>query len=200
MYWFMDSRFKVAFATAKQVVDEMNYKSGAVDINEVIRVVEKLKGVDIKIVKEHFDNIDSKFGKCGAAMSVWRGENKECEENVKYEAVILLNNVHPFAKMRFSLAHELGHIMSQIPAEVNAAERQFVVSMHINTNITSLEITPKSSQYEVNEQIANIFALLILMPSRVFTTVYDLLQDKKMVADYFGVAVDAVESRLKLEC
>ena len=89
--------------------------------------------------------------------------------------------------------------MSQIPNVINESDKHFVVSMHINSNITSFEITKNSSQYEIDEQIANIFALLVLMPSRVFTTVYDLLQDKKMVAEYFDVEEDAVESRLKLE-
>lgn len=199
MYWFMDSRFDIAYDMAKQVVDELNYKRGSVDINEVVRVVERLKKVDIKILKDRFEVINTKFSTCGAAMSISRAEQHDCKGPYEYNAMVLINNAHPYSQMRFSLAHELGHVMTQIPNEVDKAEGKFVVSMHINTNITSLEITKESTKYEVGEQIANIFALLVLMPSQVFTAVYDLLQDKKMVAEYFGVEEDAVESRLKLE-
>lgn len=199
MYWFMDSRFDTAYAAAKQVVDGLNYKRGPVDINEVVRVVEGLKNVDIKILKDRFEAVDKRFAKCGAAMSIAREKQRECINSNEYNAVVLLNNAHPYSSMRFSLAHELGHVMTQIPDEVDTAEGQFVVSMHINTNITSLEITQESSKYELDEQIANIFALLVLMPGKVFTAVFDLLQDKKMVAEYFDVEEDAVESRLNLE-
>lgn len=197
MYWFMDSRFNVAFDTAKEVVNEMNYKRGAVDINEVIRVVEKFKKVDIKIIKDRFEAIDENFAECGAAMSITRLEQDNCGN--EYSAIVLLNSIHPFSKMRFSLAHELGHIMAQIPHEVDTAEGKMVVSMHIDTNITSFKITANSLKYEIDEQIANIFALLVLMPTKVFTAVYDLLQDERLVADYFGVEVSAVKSRMKLE-
>lgn len=200
MYWFMDERFRIAYEKAQEIHAVSTYSSGAVDIDEIIKIVEIKENADIKLRLESFSNQEAfseSLSRCGAAMSVT--ETKKPGQALPFkQARILLNTDWPYQNMRFSLAHELGHIITGNYTVSDSANR-FSVSTHIDTDITSFTDEDLKNETLVKEQCANVFALLILMPNPIFQLTFRLFNDKEQIAAYFNVDVNAVNSRLELE-
>ena len=197
MEWFMDSRFEPAYKAAADVIENMKYDGKMVSINDVIAVVRDKKQVKILIGMIDFaelGDIEGDYGQCGAAMSVPTEQNQEAPQVAK----ILVNSHFSPEHRRFSIVHELGHLMTGFHT-ATTSENRFKVSMHIDADITSIdEDMLKKDDLYVNEQIANIFALLVLMPTQAFVTARNLLKSESLIAQYFGVEKDAVYSRIKL--
>lgn len=198
MYWFiMREEFKCVYEKAEKLLKNIRYEKGKmVSTSKIIDEVEKATNTDIKFTEFDFSEIKDYDGKvgtfkdCGAAMYVSPASEKE-----RGKARILLNDRENPKMQRFSLIHELGHLMLEGQNCVNG----YLFSTHINMNLTSI---PKK-QYERDEflkkeQMANIFALLVLMPEDSFEYAleeYDSLDD---IGHLFGVTKDAVISRLML--
>ena len=200
MYWFMDERFRTAYEKAQEVLDVLNYSTGPVDIDQIIKIIEIKENVDIKIRVESFseqETITERLARCGAAMSITEVKRPERSRPSKL-ARILLNGDWPYKNMRFSLAHELGHIITGNYTVFDSASR-FSVSTHIDTDICSFSEEDLTDETLVKEQIANIFALFLLMPNPTFNLTTKLFEDKEQIATYFNVDVKAVHSRLELE-
>lgn len=192
MYWFMDSRFNVAYEKAEIVLKQMDYTAGKVDINDIMRVVADCSNVKIQIAKVDFSKMSKEFSHFGAAMSV-----TDNSKTNRKEARVLLNvNMSP-QQMRFSMAHELGHLITE-KYSITDNEQQFHISTHIDADFTSFDWNDTEEDVLVNEQIANVFALLVLLPKQAFTTARALLVDFSMLAEYFDVDIAAIRSRAQL--
>ena len=111
--------------------------------------------------------------------------------------------VSPFQderRRRFTIAHELGHLITDIPnfAYEEADDNRFTISTHVNPDITYIsEEECKNNNYLIAEQVANIFALLVLVPRDL--KIRDLKNEgvEKLTKKY-GVTADAIYSRMLL--
>ena len=197
MYWNMP-RFDIARQKASEVLNRLHYNPDEmIRTNDIIKTVEEMLGVDVRFAKYDFTELDEGSGKrsalrnCGAMMLVSN------EDSIR-KASILLNKRETPEMVRFSLVHELGHLMT---IDWNALDNCHI-STHIDMDITSIPESalndPKFS-FLVDEQIANIFALLVLIPYNSLVKKLSELNSTEKVAEFFGVEKSAVISRLMLE-
>lgn len=198
MYWLiMREDFKCVYEKAEELLKNIRYEKGKmVSTSKIIDEVEKVTKTDVKFKEFNFSEIEDEKGKkgvfkdCGAAMYVSPGLGKE-----RGEARILLNDRESPKMQRFSLIHELGHLLLEGQNSVDG----YLFSTHIHMRLTSI---PKkeyeSDDFLKKEQMANVFALLVLMPEDSFAYAikeYDSFDD---IGHMFGVTKDAVISRLML--
>lgn len=197
MYWFMRPEFKLARECAKEVLKNIEYQYGSlVPTADIMGTVEKMTNVDVKFREIDFAKFDDEdtgghFSRYGAAMYVSPGEEKR-------EARILLNQRETAEMQRFSLVHELGHLMLN---NMHRSENGFLFSSHIDMDITSIpeDRLNDEDQFLVGEQAANIFALLVLIPYDALIFAFKKYTSLDDIAKVFGVEKDAVVSRIMLE-
>ena len=196
MYWNMP-QYQIARDKAEEILKMINYDpEEMIRTNDIIKAVEEKLNVDVKFTKFNFDALEtngkrSALAQCGAMMCVSNRQEGR-------KAAILLNQKETPEMVRFSLVHELGHLVTLDWDTLGPCH----VSMHIDMDITSISQelleNPKYG-YLVNEQIANIFALLVLIPYDSLMKAILKYKSLEAVADFFGVEKNAVVSRLMLE-
>ena len=101
--------------------------------------------------------------------------------------------------IRFSLVHELGHLMTECESE--SRSEGYKISTHIDMDITSIPkevLEDPGMEYLVDEQAANIFSLLVLMPQEAFVRALKKNDKISDIAILFGVESEAVKSRMML--
>lgn len=196
MKWFMRTEFKEAYNKAKNVLEELGCQISTITSTvDILKTVEKLTKTDVKIKYFDFAKLDEQFekgygiAKCGAAMYVTPDQDNR-------KAVVLLNTQETAEMQRFSLVHELGHLMLN---NMNISSSGFLFSTHIDMDITSFNDEDwENNQILMEEQLANVFALLVLIPYDMLLKAmkkYDSIDD---IAKLFGVEKDAVISRIML--
>ena len=198
MYWHM-KEFDIAYEKAELVLKEMNYDTNEmIPTSAIMNTVEKILDIDVKFTDYDFKKFNKeekssvRFEKFGAAMCVQKKDDKRI-------ATILLNECGTPAMKRFSLVHELGHLMTQgILAEDENCGYQ--ISTHIDMDITSIpDKVVKENQFLIHEQIANIFALLVLIPMDMLLKVVKEQDSLEGIARFFGVEKNALISRILLK-
>ena len=115
-------------------------------------------------------------------------------------ALLVINSDHNVNMQRFSVAHELGHLITDIPNFVyeETDDDRFTISAHVNPDITFIpEDACKNDNYLIAEQVANIFALLVLIPRDIKIRDLKDIGIDKLTEDY-GVTEDAIYSRMLL--
>lgn len=192
----MREEYKVAYKNANRVLS-MIQPSGEDMIRtaSVINAVEEILKIDVRFSDYDFSKLGDgtfDFTQFGAAMCV-------ADIDGKRTASILLNEKETDEMKRFSLVHELGHLLTQ--PELTDFESGFRVSTHIDMRITSIPeevLDDPQNDFLVKEQAANIFALAVLIP---YDILLDVLKHKthEKAAKFFGVEVDALSSRKLLE-
>lgn len=192
MFDFMnDNRFNIATEKANIVLKEMNHNNcDIVSTTEVVDIVGRLTGKKITILETDFSNLQDNAKNFGAMMCV-----------TKDNATIVLNsneNIEPEFK-RFSLVHELGHLITE-KYNITANENQYTLSTHIDLKLNRIEEDEyKDNEFLINEEIANIFALKVLIPFNLLMKRIDEGKyDMKEISKSFGVSEDAIQSRLML--
>ncbi len=189
------TQFELAYQKAYEVLETISFQfKMMVSTADVLKTVERLTNINIKYTDFDFaelDNADGKerFSRFGAAMYVSpEGDNREAQ--------ILLNSRETIEMQRFSLVHELGHLMLN---NMQRMDKGFLFSTHIDMDITSISKEAlKDDDFAIGEQAANIFALLVLIPDELLVKAlknYDSLDD---IAKAFGVEKSAVVSRVML--
>ena len=167
-------------------------KEGPISIEKLLNAVSKYTNTDILFGYLNFsdNHLDSKYG---AMMCVIKDEKTD-----KYRATIILNSDHEKEYQRFSLVHELGHLVTKCHT-VEEDNNNYTLSAHINYNINCIsEDDCKQNRYLLCEQIANVFALRVLMPSTRFKDVLYSMHDINDIAKEFGVTANAVKERALL--
>ena len=158
----MRKEFEIAYTKADEVLKKMNYSNkDMIRTASVIDTVEDLLNIDIRFADYDFSKITSNkknldVSNYGAAMCVSTRDKKKF-------ATILINEKETSQMKRFSLVHELGHLMTQSLDDF----KDYQISTHIDMNITSIpdEVLNKTkNKFLIKEQTANIFALLVLIP------------------------------------
>ena len=197
MFWFMKEEFKIAYREAGNILSKIECRFGkSINTNDIIKAVEDVTKTKIIVREFDFgklkdsDDIDESidFSRYGAAMCV----TNESEGSV---ARIMLNSRETLTKQRFSLVHELGHLVTGNMDDSG----DFLFSTHIDMDITSIsDCDLKNDSFLVGEQIANIFALLVLIPYDLLVKAMKQFDSLDDIARMFGVEKDAVISRIVL--
>ena len=197
MEYFMDEKIRNSIREkSKNVISKLNYNDdGMVSTDSIIKAVSEETNTDISFSYASFENlkVPSAFD-IGAMMCV---QNEKEGEN-RRKAAIILNSDKSVKFRRFSLAHELGHLINN-NYTISDDDKEYTLSAHIQYDIFSFtdEQCNKDPVIE-SEQRANIFALHVLMPSEAFKARVLSSDSFSEVADYFGVDEDAVRSRALL--
>lgn len=195
MYWFMKSeQIKLVREKAAAVLKEIDYQRGKmISTTAILKAVEKLTGIDVKIKEFDFSKLaeiskdNERFARYGAAMYV-------SPEGVDREARVLLNSKETLEMQRFSLVHELGHLMMNTLTPV---DKKYLFSTHIDMDITNISDEElKDNDFLVGEQMANAFALIVLIPYESLLTTMKKYDSLEEVAKIFGVEKNALLSRI----
>lgn len=173
-----------------------------VSLDDIVAAVKQVSHFSrISVNRQPFSKLElpDKFKKSGAMLSTMTSVNEATQEEEKV-AHIIINSDYNASMQRFSVAHELGHLITEIPnfryEEID--DGKFTISTHINPDITYIpEELCKKNKYLVAEQVANIFALLVLIPDNI------RIRDIKskgidQLVEKYGVTEDAIYSRMLL--
>lgn len=114
------------------------------------------------------------------------------KEGNKY--VIYCNKKHPDTRIRFTLAHELGHFFNDrdfLDGELKIEDYDIAPRGRV---LHRKKIQPLDLQMRNRDVLANLFAANILMPEGKFKEILreNFLDD---VANFFGVSLDAAKLR-----
>lgn len=190
--------FEIAIKKAKEVNEKLKRPAiGFVPLSEIVEVVKEVSGfskistsfVDFSTLNYNSDQIN--MSDAGAMLSTLDDTNGKTAE-------IILNDSKSAPIQRFSMVHELGHLITDAPNYIYEMpnDEKFTISTLINTDITFItEEQCKNNSYDMAEQIANIFALLVLIPNEI--SIQKLVQEgiDKLIPKY-GVTPDAIYSRM----
>ena len=195
LFFMYDERFNVAFEKADIVLQRLNLSSNdIVDISKLVDIVAELTETEISVKEIDFDRVveDCDYG---AMMCVTKKDTKQF-------ASILLNSSNKIdaAFKRFSLAHELGHLITN-RFNLSEQENSFTLSTHINYTFNEIKKEDyENDEYLINEEIANIFALKVLIPTKILVNLMiETKNDFEKIAKYFGVKENTIKARLDLE-
>lgn len=198
MFNFMnDDRFNIAFEKSNLILEKIDTENNKmIDTQQVIDAVSEVTKTEIYVLKADFSGINN-AGRYSSMMSV-------VERGKKRKATIILNSNENIDDKfrRFSLIHELGHLITgkyNAQSNVDKKKTKFTLSSHIDYTLSHISEKEYADEFLLNEEIANIFALRVLLPLKPLMVEITKLKDLKKVAAHFGVPEEAVNSRLNLE-
>lgn len=195
MKYMYDERLRVAYEKSDEVLKSITYDPDKmINTSAVLKYFMSHYCNNIDILKTSFKalNADHPYG----AMMLTEVADGKTDKPSK--VTIVLNSDNDAVFQRFSLLHELGHLITFDESEEIDSDN-YIISTHINYNVMS--ISPEQynqSDYLLKEQIANIFALRVLMPSSQFYKKMEEFNDISEVANFFGLTNDAVISRMMI--
>ncbi len=194
MFIVMLDEFKIAFEKAREVNQKIHrQENDFVELSEITEVVKQVSDYDeIRVDFRDFSAIKG-LTNVGAMLSTQ-------DKNGKKTADILVNSSNSAKIQRFSMVHELGHLITGIPnyQYETPNDGKFTVSSHINSDVTFISDEQcKKDSYLMAEQIANIFALLVLIPDDI--TIKKLAEEsEEKLSSQYGVTSEAMYSRMLL--
>lgn len=116
-----------------------------------------------------------------------------CKENDKF--YILINDLHPLTRIRFTLAHELGHYFND--RDYLDSNKEIVDPIKQNSQTLLYRTNIPNNDYNMRRMdiAANQFAANILMPELKFLEIWRENYHPENVAKFFGVSIEAVKIR-----
>ena len=195
MSFICDRNIKIAYDRSDEILQNVPYAPNQmIDTNLIVACVRERYCPVIELYTMSFRKVKSANGSmkdCGAMMRIeFDGKPNS--------ASIILNSDMPGTFQRFSLMQQIGHLVT-LPPDAQLNPDNFHVSTHINYDLSSItEEELESDYYLMREQVANIFALRVLMPDRQFYRVMRELEDIRDAAVFFGLTKDAVISRMMI--
>lgn len=200
-----DELLQIAYEKSDEIIKQLNCEKfvGILDTQKIVEAVSKSIPCKIKVSSTSFDKLSREvkpnnrtiMKKCGAMMLTTIYD----EENVNVAHIVLNHDMAPEFQ-RFSLVHELGHLMTdESGTEIFNHDSGYVLSTHIDYEITSMPRDMYADNlFFRKEQLANIFALRVLMPKTAFYSELDKSGNIKDIAERFGLSEAAVISRIRL--
>ena len=191
-----DTRFDIAFEKSNLVNEKLgDENNNIIDTQRVIDLVSDITKTEIEVLELDFSPIEL-AKRCGAMMSVVE------KDDVK-RATIILNSDKKIDNRfrRFSLVHELGHLITgkyNAQSNVDKKKTKFTLSSHIDYTLSHISEKEYADEFLLNEEIANIFALRVLLPLKPLMEEIAKVKDFNLVATHFGVPEGAIQSRLDL--
>lgn len=200
--FIMLPEFKIAFEKARLVNEKLHCISERfVALPDIVDAVKELSGYDIRTsfldfttlqTADNNSNEDNLVLKQAGAMlgTIVQGNQKKAQ--------IVVNEVKSAQQKRFATVHELGHLITSIPnySYVIDNDGAFTLSTQINADITFIsEEDCASSDFLKAEQVANIFALLVLIPDEI-TIQKMTAEGPDALAEKYGVTPEMLYSRM----
>ena len=148
-----------------------------VKINEVLLATDKsYPDNGLEEIIESYGNIKTSEATFDFAKDQILGAIVYGDDNPR---IIINKDLSP-ARKTFTLAHEFGHFI-----------------LHKEQDLFRLDfVNYDDSEDALKETEANYFEASLLMPKERFLEIFALLKREKLVAEYFGVSVDAVRNRM----
>lgn len=176
------------------ILKKLYYRDGVfVETDSIIHAVSDYTKTKISFSYASFSTLLPEAANYGAVMRVTKCEKGE--DAKQQRAQIILNDEKDIKFRRFSLVHELGHLAIG-EYNLDKEENKYMLCAHIRYNITTIpEEDYKDNPFMEAEQLANIFALKILLPTKKFAKKMFELRDISKVAECFGVTEEAICSR-----
>ena len=198
--------FEIAFEKAKQITEILAAKDKSSDfvaLDDIISAVLQVSNYsEITVNRRSFSQLklpkdmkNSIIPTHGAMLSTMTKSNLSTGKQEQV-ATLVINSDYSANMQRFSVVHELGHLITNIPnftyEEID--DGRFTISAHVNADITYIpEEICVQNKYLIAEQVANIFALLVLIPRNI--RIQDIMNigiDK--LTERYGVTEDAIYS------
>lgn len=195
MSFICDTNLKIAYDRSDEILQNIRYElDQMIDTNLILDYVRRSYCPVIELYTMSFANIQSSgipMRDCGAMMQIdFDGKPKS--------ATIVLNSDMPTAFQRFSLMQQIGHLVT-LPPNAQLDPDNFHVSTRINYDLSSItEEELNSNYYLLREQVGNIFALRVLMPTGQFFQKMRELGTVRSAATFFGLTEDAIISRMMI--
>lgn len=173
-----------------------------ISLDDIVAAVKQVSHFSrISVNRQAFSKLElpDQLKEAGAMLSTTTSINEATNEEEKV-ARIIINSDYNANMQRFSVAHELGHLITEIPnfRYEESNDGKFTISTHINPDITFIpEELCKKNKYLIAEQVANIFALLVLIPDDIRIRDIKSKGIENLVNKY-GVTEDAIYSRMLL--
>lgn len=195
MRFICDDNIKIAYDRSDEILRNVPIvPEQMIDAGLIVEYVRKKYCPTIELYTMSFEKVladNISMRDCGAMRRIdFDGKLKA--------ASIILNSDMPEAFQRFSLMHQIGHLVT-LPPDAQINPDNFHVSTNINYDLSAItEEDLDTNYYLLREQVANIFALRVLMPDKQFYRVMRQIGNVKAVAAFFGLTEDAVISRMMI--
>lgn len=195
MSFICDTNLKIAYDRSDEILQNVRYEpERMIDTNLILDYVRGRYCPVVELYTTSFAKIQSPgipVSECGAMMQIdFDGKPKS--------AAVVLNSDMPPAFQRFSLMQQIGHLVT-LPPNAQLNPDNFHVSTRINYDLSSItEEELNSNYYLLREQVGNIFALRVLMPTGQFFQKMRELGSVRLAATFFGLTEDAVISRMMI--
>ena len=198
-------QFKIAFDKAKEItalLSSQGKDASFIPLEDIIDAVKSAANyAEVYVTRQSFAALAiSDKGKNDYKQSFGAMLSTSTNENGDKIAHLIVNSDYSADMQRFSVVHELGHLITEVPNFVYETpdDGKFTVSAHVNPDITYIsEEKCKKNKYLIAEQIANIFALLVLIPKDI--KIRDIVDNGlSVLTKRYGVTEDAIYSRMLL--
>lgn len=195
MSFVCNENIQIAYEKSDEVMNNIQYEPDKmIDSTAVIEYVKEHYCPKIELYTRSFAGLQyssASYDDCGAMMRV----NNQGET---LSATIVLNSDMPVTFQRYALMQQIGHLIT-LPPDVRLNPDTYNVSKHIYYDLSQItEEDLENNYYLMREQVANIFALRVLMPNRQFYQKMRQLGSVSAVAQFFGLTEDAVISRMMI--
>lgn len=195
MSFICDTNLKIAYDRSDEIVQNIRYElDQMIDTNLILDYVRGHYCPIIDLYTTSFAKIQSPgipVSDCGAMMQI------DFDGKPKSAAIVLNSDMSPTFQ-RFSLMQQIGHLVT-LPSNAQLNPDNFHVSTRINYDLSSItEEELNSNYYLMREQVGNIFALRVLMPTGQFFQKMRELGTVRSAATFFGLTEDAVISRMMI--
>ena len=195
MSFICDKNLKIAYDRSDEILQSIQYgPDQMIDTNLILNYARRHYCPVIELYTMSFATIQFPgvpVSDCGAMMQIdFDGRPKS--------AAIVLNSDMPPAFQRFSLMQQIGHLVT-LPPDAQLDPDNFHVSTRIGYDLAAItEEELNSNYYLMREQVGNIFALRVLMPTGQFFQKMRELGTVPSAAAFFGLTEDAVISRMMI--
>lgn len=133
------------------------------------KIVEFINELGIKVIASDMsNNISGSITKMGETFTIY------------------INNSHASTRLRFTLAHELGHYFN---------DREYLESNNQIQDLSKQANPNIDCSMQKMDVEANKFAANLLMPEEKFKEIWNLKNTPEKVANFFGVTIEAVKIR-----
>lgn len=188
-------KLRIAYEKSDEIIQNIQYSpKQMIDTSVILDYVRAHYCPEIELFSRSFAGLSTSYASacdCGAMMRI-------DFQNHPRAAIIVLNSDMPPAFQRFCLMQQIGHLVT-IPSDAKLNPDNYNVSTHINYDLTKISAEELENNYFLmREQVANIFALRVLMPGKQFYQKMRELDSVWVAAEFFGVTEDAVISRMMI--
>ena len=195
MSFFCNDHLRIAYERSDEIIQSVPYDPDRmIDTDLIVEHVRRTYCPVIQLYNVPFTEIRSGIIPAHGCGGITRFDF----DSRLRSAIIAINSEMPSAVQRFSLMQQIGRLVT-LPSDAHLYPDIFHVSADINFNLLGItEEELAGSRYFLREQVANIFALRVLMPSVQFFRSMRQLRDIQTSAAFFGLAEEAVIARMMI--